>query len=206
MEAFHYEMPEISSYAFHAWMRLPILRIAFHRQELPMKLAKLFSLGALALFATHLAVAAGPRPAASGPGSLEGTWVLAFADVAHPDGTRGHDYGDAPKGILQVDHDGRYAMFIFDSGRPRFAANDKAKGTPEEFRAAVMGSSSHFGTVSMDPAARTLTFHVEGSTYPNWEGLTQVRHYSFDGDVLSYEVAARPNGDVPLTGWRRLKR
>ncbi|WP_225578436.1 lipocalin-like domain-containing protein [Rhodanobacter sp. 7MK24] len=170
-----------------------------------MKSSKTLALiGALLLLANTAAAseAATMKPSIT---ALEGTWTLAFADVRHPDGTRGHDYGDSPKGVFQVDHNGHYAMFIFDSARPRFAANDRSKGTPEEFRAAIMGTSSHFGTVAIDPATHTLTFHVVGSTYPNSEGTTQVRHYTMDGDVLSYQVAARPNGDIPLTGWKRMQ-
>jgi hypothetical protein len=168
-----------------------------------MNLFKVFSFFGLTLLVAHAAAAAETRSMPANMTSLEGTWVLAFADVAHPDGTRGHDYGDTPKGVLQVDRAGHYAMFIFNRNRPKFAANDKRKGTPDEFREAIMGTSSHYGTVQMDPAAQALTFHVEGSTYPNWEGATQVRHYKIDGDVLSYQVAARPNGDIPMTGWRR---
>jgi hypothetical protein len=153
-----------------------------------------------------------PAVTASEPGkvntaaAIEGTWTLAFADVQHPDGTRTHDYGDAPKGMLQVDHAGHYSLFIFNSSRPRFAANDKNAGTPDEFRSATLGTSSHFGTVEADPVKRTLTFHIEGATYPNWEGTTQVRGYEMSGDTLSYKVPPRPNGDIPLTGWKRISR
>jgi len=136
--------------------------------------------------------------------AIEGTWTLAFADVKHPDGTRAHDYGDAPKGMLQIDHAGHYSLFIFDSSRPRFAAKDKSAGTPGEFRAAALGTSSHFGTVDIDPMKSTLTFHIEGATFPNWEGTTQVRSYELSGDMLSYKVPPRPNGDIPLTGWKRI--
>lgn len=136
--------------------------------------------------------------------AIEGTWTLDFADVQHADGTRTHDYGDAPKGMLQIDRQGHYSLFIFDNARPKFANQNKGQGTPEEMRAAVVGSSSHYGTVSMDPAKGTLTFHIEGSTFPNWEGTTQVRSYVLSGDKLSYKVPPRPNGDIPLTGWRRM--
>ena len=138
------------------------------------------------------------------PPMLEGTWALAYADVIHPDGTRARDFGDTPKGILQIDREGRYSIFIFNAARPKFAAGERNKGTADEFRAAVLGSSSHYGSVSADTAAGTLTFRIEGSTYPNWEGTTQVRKYELVGDVLSYKVPPRENGDVPITGWKRL--
>jgi hypothetical protein len=136
--------------------------------------------------------------------SIQGTWTLVFADVLHPDGTRESDYGAKPKGMLHVDSAGRYAMFIFDGSRPRFASGDKKTGTDAEMRSAYMGTSSHYGTVTVDTVAHTLDFHIEGSAYPNWEGTNQQRHFEMDGNTLSYRVPPRPNGDVPLTGWKRV--
>ncbi len=169
-----------------------------------MKSAKTFLFALLTLLPIHAVTASEPDKM-NAAAAIEGTWTLAFADVKHPDGTRAHDYGDAPKGMLQIDHAGHYSLFIFDSSRPRFAANDRNAGTPGEFRAAALGTSAHFGTVDIDPMKGTLTFHIEGATYPNWEGTTQVRSYVLSGDMLSYKVPPRPNGDIPLTGWKRLR-
>jgi hypothetical protein len=169
-----------------------------------MKLSKMFLLASSVFFLTHTVIAAEPDNMNTRIAAIEGTWTLAFADVEHPDGTRAHDFGDAPKGLLQIDHAGHYSLFIFNSARPKFAANDRNAGTADEFRAAVLGTSSHFGTVDIDPTKGTLTFHIEGSIYPNWEGTTQVRSYVLSGDMLSYKVPPRPNGDIPLTGWKRI--
>ena len=56
----------------------------------------------------------GPATAAEtrGAPALEGTWTLAYADVLHADGKRDHDYGDAPKGLLQIDRTGHYSMLM----------------------------------------------------------------------------------------------
>lgn len=170
-----------------------------------MKSAKTFLFALLTtLLPTYAAAASGPDKMIT-VAAIEGTWTLDFADVKHPDGTRTHDFGDAPTGMLQIDHAGHYSLFIFNSSRPRFAANDRNAGTPSELRAAFLGTSSHFGTVAIDPLKGTLTFHIEGATYPNWEGTTQVRSYELSGDMLSYKVPPRPNGDIPLTGWKRLR-
>src|ERR1700755_2629064 len=103
-----------------------------------MNLLKVFSLGGLVLLAAQVACAVETRPMPPGPTSLEEPGTLASADVVHPAGTRGHDYGDPPKGVLHVDRAGHYAMFIFNPGRSTFAANDKSKGTSEEYRGAIM--------------------------------------------------------------------
>jgi len=134
--------------------------------------------------------------------SLAGTWTLVAADVLHPDGSRGHDYGDAPKGQLLIDRVGHYSLQIFRADRPRFANPDKAKGTAQEFQAAVLGASTHFGTIAIE--ANQLVFHMEGASFPNWDGQEQRRTFELHGDTLSYRVPARPNGDVPVSVWRRV--
>ena len=138
------------------------------------------------------------------PPSLAGTWTLVAADVQHPDGSIARDFGAKPNGLLLIDSQGRYSLQIFKAERPQFAEGDKAKGTDNEYKAAVMGSSTHFGTMTVDPASSTLVFHIQGASFPNWEGQQQSRHYEFKDNVLSYHVAPRPNGDVPISVWRRI--
>ncbi|CAB3624572.1 lipocalin-like domain protein [Achromobacter marplatensis] len=159
-----------------------------------------------AVLATGLLAAALSRAdAASIDPSMVGTWSLVAADVLHPDGTRAHDYGASPKGMLMIDAQGHYSLQIFKAERPRFASADKGAATPAEYKAAVMGSSTHFGTISIDPADATLTFRIDHASFPNWEGQQQKRSYELKNGELSYRVAPRPNGDVPISVWRRIK-
>jgi len=136
---------------------------------------------------------------------LAGTWTLEAADVQHPDGSRESDYGAHPKGLLLIDKQGNYSLQIFKAERPRFHAGDKAKGTPAEYKAAVMGASTHYGKLIVEPDRGVLVFHIIGASFPNWEGQEQRRQYEIKGDVLSYRVTARPNGDVPISIWRRVE-
>ncbi|HVX04646.1 MAG TPA: lipocalin-like domain-containing protein [Rhodanobacteraceae bacterium] len=146
------------------------------------------------------AFAASPGTAAS----LAGTWTLVAADVQHPDGSRESDYGAHPKGLLLIDRQGNYSLQIFKAERPPFRAGDKAKGTPAEYKAAVMGSSTHYGTLRVEPDRGVLVFHIIGASFPNWEGQEQRRQYELKGGILSYRVTARPNGDVPISVWRKV--
>ena len=141
---------------------------------------------------------------ARGDVSLAGTWTLVAADVQHPDGSRSQDYGDAPKGLLMIDGAGRYSLQILRSDRPRFADPAKAKGSAQEYKAAVMGSSTHYGTLAVDAGKHQLVFHIEGASFPNWEGQVQTRTFELHRDTLSYRVPPRPNGDVPISVWRRV--
>lgn len=136
---------------------------------------------------------------------LAGTWTLQAADALHPDGSRTSDYGAAPKGLLMIDRQGHYSLQIFRAERPRFAADDKAKGSPEEYRGAVMGSSTHYGTIEIDAKQHQLVFHIDGASFPNWEGQQQRRSFELKGDMLSYRVPPRPDGNVPISVWRRVE-
>jgi len=155
------------------------------------------------LSAGLLAVSAAPAlPAASGTPALAGSWTLVAADVLHRDGTRGHDYGDAPKGLLIIDGQGRYSLQIYRSDRPHYTSGDRARGTPAEYQANALGISTHFGTLQVDPGV--LVFNIDSASFPNQDSTQQKRPYTLDGDELSYRVPARPNGDVPVSVWRRL--
>jgi hypothetical protein len=138
---------------------------------------------------------------------LEGSWEMTAAYEILADGTRVTTYSEHPHGLMMIDRDGRYAIQIFRPDRPKFASGDKTRGTSEEYRAAVLGSSTHFGRVRALPDGRTLIFDVEAASFPNWEGKQQRREYSFSDGVLSYAVpaSASGNGTIAWSLWRRLR-
>jgi hypothetical protein len=130
---------------------------------------------------------------------------LVAADKILPGGEVARDYGDAPKGRLIVDDQGRYSLQIFKSERLRFATDSKANGSADEFKSAVVGSSTHYGMVTIDYKQNLLVFSIEGSSFPNWEGTVQKRQYKIDGQELSYQVPPRADGSIPISVWRRLE-
>jgi hypothetical protein len=151
-------------------------------------------------------MAAAPPHAPEQPLSLTGTWVMDSAYEIHADGSRTTNYGAHPAGLMMVDRAGRYSIQIFRPRRPAFRSGDKAKGEPDEYRAAALGSSTHFGRVTVDPAKHQLLFDVEAASFPNWEGKRQVRDYTYADGVLSYAVPANAsgNGTVSHSVWRRV--
>jgi hypothetical protein len=137
--------------------------------------------------------------------SLAGTWTLAAADDLRPDGTRVPAYGPDPRGLLILEKDGRYSLQIYRSDRAKFASGNKRKGTAEEYEAAVLAMSTHYGRYDVDFAARTITFHIERAGFANWDGTDQKRPFELQGDELSYRVPATPDGTVPISVWRRVR-
>ena len=172
-----------------------------------MNLYRRFSrLAAIACVLPGLACSAGaPAIDTHGEISLAGTWTLVAADVLHPDGSRSRDYGEAPKGLLLIDRKGHYSLQLYRTDRPRFADPSKAKATAQEYHAAVMGSSTHYDTVAVEPDRHHLVFHIEGASFRNWEGQQQRRSFELRGDTLSYRVPPRPDGNVPVSVWRRME-
>jgi hypothetical protein len=135
--------------------------------------------------------------------AVVGTWVLARADKLLPDGTRVQDYGDNPHGLVIFTQGGYYSVQIYRTDRVKFASGDKLKGTPEEYKAASLDMSIHFGRYTVDPSKNTITFRTDRSSFPNQDDTTQVRTYEMKGHELSWKVAPRPDGSIPITVLRR---
>ena len=127
-----------------------------------------------------LALAVGLSTAAGQPtkllrDQLVGSWTFVIAEITAADGTKSLPFGDKPKGMLIFTADGRFSQIHVASGLPKIASNNRTAGTAEDNKAIVAGTLALFGTYSVDEAKKTLTFSIEGSTYPNAEGTVQTR-------------------------------
>lgn len=151
-----------------------------------------------------IALAFGTMPAFSQSKLLVGTWRLTAADKILADGTRQSDYGPNPHGIAIFTADGHYVVEIFRSDRTKFASGDRAKGTPEEYQAAILSASCHFGTYTVDPVKNTITFHTDRASFPNWDETTRVSSFTLDGDKLTWHVPPRPDGVIPVSVFNRV--
>jgi hypothetical protein len=138
---------------------------------------------------------------------LVGTWELVRAEVEAPDGAISIDpnYGSAAKGLLVIDREGRYSLQVFRPDRTKFASGDKARGTPEEYKAALLGMSTHFGHITIDETNHKLVFHIELAAFPNWEHTEQARTFQLAGNELSYRIPPRPGGTIAISVWHRVE-
>src|SRR3954470_19692417 len=137
--------------------------------------------------------------------SIVGTWVLVGADKLLPDGTRIADYGPNPHGQAIFTADGYYSVQVYRSERLKFASGDKFKGTLDEYKDASLSTSVHFGRYTVDPVKHTIRFQIDRSSVPNLDDTTAVREYELKGDELTWRVAPRQDGSIPLTALRRVK-
>lgn len=152
------------------------------------------------VFATSIAQAASPleKPApatamsTSAPSWLVGAWKLVRCDNVYPDGRRVELYGHNPQGLWMVDAHGHYMMTIARAKRTPFAAGDKSKGTPDEYRAASLDMNAHYGSVAIE--GDQMTTHIVQASFPNWNGRGGATHYTRDGNQLTYIVAKPSSG------------
>ncbi len=152
-------------------------------------------------------ICAAAQTSGSAAATLVGVWSLVAVENINPDGSKTLPYGEAPQGQLIFTGSGEYSIHILKAQRPRVAANDKNRATAEENAALVQGNNSHFGTYTVDPQRKTITFHVAHAFYPNWEGTVQERNYTLAGDTLSYVVTNTTNGGAikAVVIWKRQK-
>jgi hypothetical protein len=137
---------------------------------------------------------------------LVGTWTLVSNDNVAPDGTKRQIFGANPKGILILDPNGRYAQIFVRPGRPKFKANNRLQGTPEEIKAAYEGALVHFGTWSVTEVDKTIVVRTEGALYPNQEGTEGKRSIvSLTGDELKLVNPASGAGGTTEAVFRRAK-
>jgi hypothetical protein len=129
---------------------------------------------------------------------LVGTWTYVSVDTVRPDGSRVPMYGPNPAGLAVFDGNGHYILMTARPGQPKFASNKRTEGTPEEYQSVVQGSIAHFGRYTVNEEDKTITFHIETSTFPNWNGIEQKRPITFMGDELKWTTAASSGGSAEV--------
>jgi lipocalin-like protein len=152
-------------------------------------------------------VALGQEPPKTLKDQLTGSWRLVSINNLRVDGTKYELFGPNAKGIVIFDRNGTYSFQIMRAARPSFVAESRLEGTTEENKAAVQGMISHFGSYEVDEPSHSITFRIEGSSYPNWDKTEQKQSFTLLGNQLSWsDPAAGPRaGDLQSDLiWRRL--
>jgi len=115
-------------------------------------------------------------------------------------------FGDKPYGQMILLPGGRYSIIVRRAKLAPVASGVRNKGTDAENKLLVDGSISHFGKYTIDDAGKSITFHVEQSSFPNWDGKPQKRALKVSGDTLTYTVTTPSDGGKPAdVVWKRVK-
>ena len=119
--------------------------------------------------------------------NLVGTWKLLSAIARTPNEDTVYPFGENPFGRLMYDTNSNISVFIMRTGRSKFTSDDGMSGTTEEKKEAFEGCRAYCGTYEIDEDKGTVTHHIKGATFPNWEGTDQLP-LNPAGKVLRREV------------------
>jgi len=101
---------------------------------------------------------------------------------------------------------GRFSVILMNASLPKFAANNRVKGTTEENQAVAQGSLAYFGSYKIVSAKEHMvTFNIEGSTFPNWDGFEQKLVMTVTGDEMKVLNPTAAIGGKAYPVWKRLK-
>jgi hypothetical protein len=181
--------------------------LGFHQGEKTMIRTHIVGVSALAAVAVAMLSASAPAQQKSLKDQLIGAWTHVSTKYKFPDGKTADTMGPNARGILILDASGEMAFINMKATLPKFASNDRTKGTPEENKAIVEGSYSYFGKYTINETDHSFTVHIDGSTFPNFDGADQKRVVTITGDELKYTnpVATIGAGVVVEATWRRAK-
>jgi len=118
-------------------------------------------------------------------------------------GAKRHLYGDKPVGMTVFDRSGTYISWLSKPDLPKFAGNNRLKGTDAEYRGVVQGMIAGFGTYSVE--GDTVTIRWVASSYPNRAGTTEKRIYKIAGDELTSVNPTAASGGTSYSKLVRVK-
>lgn len=136
---------------------------------------------------------------------LAGTWGLVSNVATDASGKKEEAYGPTPKGQAIFTSNGRYSIFISKPDLPKFAANNRVKGTADENKAVIGGLIAHVGSYTVDEKDKSFTLKVEAASFPNWNGTSQRRPFSVSGNELKWNTPQASAGGSNDLVWKRIK-
>lgn len=128
---------------------------------------------------------------------LVGTWTYTGAKAAASEGEPRR--ADEPTtGILVLTGHGRFAQILV-------VPASSSVGSTSRVRAGAKASVALFGTYTVDDATRTLSYRVQSSTIPQWNGIEQ--QLSIDtltaNELQLRSLAGSMHPSTAATMWKR---
>jgi hypothetical protein len=137
---------------------------------------------------------------------LVGTWTVVSWEQTRNDGSKFERFGANPKGVNIFDANGRFFVMFARPDLPKIASSNPSTPTPEEAKAIVGGTIGYFGTYTVDEANKTITLHIEASSFPNQLGSDQKRTISvLTADELKYSNPVAMSGGKIDVAMKRAK-
>ena len=118
-------------------------------------------------------------------------------------GVKSQPFGEKVVGLAMFDRSGYVISFLSKADLPKFAANNRLKGTDEEYRTVGQGMIAGFGTYMI--AGETVSITWVGSSYPNRTGTTEKRTYKIVGNEMTAVNPTATSGGTSYQKWVRVK-
>jgi hypothetical protein len=136
---------------------------------------------------------------------ITGSWSLISNENVKADGSKFNPIGANPKGKMIFDGHGNFVIMTRADKLPKITSGNRMAATDEEYKTILRGVNAYYGTYKVDEPSKTLTFKIEGATFPNWEGQEQKRPLVFTGaDQMSYSNSSPTTGEGTTTlTWKR---
>lgn len=135
---------------------------------------------------------------------LVGTWTFVSAVNTRPDGTKFDPWDGKAAGVMMFDSTSHFSFQVIRSDIPKLASNNRLQGTADEFKAVAQGVLSYFGTYALDDSGKTLTQHIQSSSFPNL-GANRIWAIALTGDELTIGSQAGAAGGPNELKWKRVK-
>jgi hypothetical protein len=136
---------------------------------------------------------------------IQGSWIL-VSIYNEIDGKKIDVFGTSPRGSMILTPDGHFSIIIMKASLPKFASNNRIKGTTEDNQAIVQGSVAYFGSYKVaNEKEQMVNLHIEGCTFPNWDGEDQIRVMNVAGDEMKLTNPTAAVGGKNYLVWKRVK-
>jgi hypothetical protein len=127
---------------------------------------------------------------------LVGAWHLASVKRVRVDGSRYQLFSPDTKGIIIFDGSGHYSLQITRTIPPA-ATSVASEGNQSDFE----GTLAHFGTYTINDRDRSITFRIESSSVPEWNGSEFKRSFAVLGNRFAW-FNPNPTTDPATTDTR----
>lgn len=136
---------------------------------------------------------------------IQGSWTL-VSIYNELDAKKIDVFGTNPRGSMILTSDGRFSIIIMRASLPKFASKNRIKGTTEDNQAVVQGSVAYFGNYKVaNEKEKAVSLHIEGCTFPNWDGEDQMRVMTIIGDEMQLTNPTAGVGGKNYLIWKRVK-
>jgi Lipocalin-like domain len=133
--------------------------------------------------------------------SFWGSWVLVSFKHVLPSGEPLQFFGEHPAGLIIYSSDGHMSAQLSVRNPKRFVDEQILRADPEEANEAWRSYLGYWGTFRVDSQNGVVFHEVEGSSFPNWIGTEQVRHFRFDKGHLILEAKSLEGNSTLI--WER---